>query len=691
MRRWLLILAGVFVFFVLALAVGLHFVDVEKYREPVQKQASAAIGRDVTFGKIALGVFPLPALEIQDVRIAGPKASDPPLADVAEIRVRVALLPLLWHQVVLRALELDHPKISVPFDKDGKPILPQPGGATAAAAQPKPEAKGGGAKPAGEKPAAAPLALAVDRFAIKDAEVAFGPWKVEHANIDGHLALDGSGSFKYSLIVPGVAELRNGEADVAKILSDARQIDARGEFATDLAEVRKRFALAQDVSGKASGEYTVGLTGTEVRSANASVDVPDLGLRQGALVVAGPASAHAVLGETFSFDLTEARVEQSGVFAKPKHTTLSITGKLGKDPSLAAVREALVKIGANEIPLTLALAKQPMRVHVGKTSLDLAKLRELMPPDKPPLAGRVNVDGFDVELQPLRVTGEATLSGVETNFAHGPITLNGPVRGKGETVGLEKGTVLVGGQKLGISASYTLATGAIHADYDVAKAQVAELVNALAGHKELDGNLDSSGQFETKSAGLDTLTGAGKFAIHPGRIQGFSLAKQVMGSLAAVPALALAAKGKDMSKYEQEEFDHLSADYTVAGGKLHTDNLELAYQEAIAYLHGNVGLFDRSLDLAGKVVISKNADAQLASTGKQAKERVIPITHVGGTWDSPKVELDPQALASVGSAYLSDPKVKKKLDKALGPGGGDAVQSVIDGLLGGGSDKKKNK
>ena len=697
MRRWLIALAAVFALLLIAVAVALSLFDTEKLRGPLQTQASAALGREVTLGKIALALFPLPAVKIDDVRIAGPKPSDPPLADVAEIRLRVALLPLLAKKVVLRALELDKPRIDVPFDKEGKPILPKPGGAAAPAPGAKGE-KGEAAKPEsakaeGAKPPAAAepagLALAVDRIAIHDADVTAGPWKVERANIEGRLALDGTGTFKYSLNLPGLGSLRNGELELAKILSAAPQIDARGEFATDLADVRKRFALAQEITGKASGEYAIGLSGSELRSASASLDIPDIGVRSGNLVIAGPASGHAVLGESFSFDLTEARVEQSGLFAKPKHTPLSVTGKLGKDPSLAALREALVKIGANELPLTLALAKQPMRVHVGKTSLDLAKLRELLPPDKPPLAGRVNVDGFDVQLQPLRVDGAATLSGVETNFAHGPITLNGPLRGKGDSVALENGTVLIGGQKIGLSASYTLESGAIHANYDAAKTEVGKLVDALSGRKELDGTLDSNGQFETRSSDFQTIAGSGKFAIRPGRIQGFSLDKQVMGSLAALGIGG--GKGKDPSKYDSEEFDHLSADYTIADRRLHTENLELAYQEATAYLHGSVGIFDRTLDLAGKVVISKSADAALASTGGKAKERVIPITHIGGTWDSPKVQLDEKAVAAIGSAYLSDPKVKKKLDKALGPGGGDAVQGVIDGLLGGGGSKKKEQ
>ena len=86
-------------------------------------------------------------------------------------------------------------------------------------------------------------------------------------------------------------------------------------------------------------------------------------------------------------------------------------------------------------------------------------------------------------------------------------------------------------------------------------------------------------------------------------------------------------------------------------------------------------------------MLAKKADAQLAGTSR-ARERVIPITRVTGTYDDPRLELDQKALAALAYAYTSDDKVKKKLDKALGPGAGEAVQGVLDGLLGGGSKKQ---
>ena len=688
MRRFLLIVGGALLILVILIGVALALFDAEKLRDPLQKQASAALGRDVTLGKISLAVFPLPAVRIGDVRISGPKPSDPPLAEIAELRLRVAVLPLLARKVVLRALELDSPRIHIPFDKDGKPILPGPAKSAEKPAGEKPKEGEPAGKPA---PESAGLALAVDRIAIHDADVEAGPWKIEHAKIDGHLSLDGSGAFKYSLNLPGLAELRSGEVELFKLQTPAPQVDARGEFSANLADLRKRFGLQQELEGKASGEYAVTLAGSEIKAASASVDLPDLLMRNGALVVSGPARGHAVLGESYSFDLSDARIEQNGVFAKPKRTTLSVTGKLGRDPSLAALKDGLVKIGSNELPLTFALAQKPMKLHLGKTTLDLANLRELLPPDKPPIKGKLAVDGFDVQLNPLKVVGTGTLQNVETQLEHGPVSISGPLRATGDAVGVDKATATVGGQKIALTASYTLSSGAVAADFDTAQSQLEPLVDALSGRKELSGVLTTGGQVTAKAAtGVASLNGSGKLEIRPGRIQGFSLTKQVLGSFAAVPTLALAAKGKDMSKYEKEEFSYLTATYTITDGRVRTDDLEVAYQDAVAYLKGSIGLVDRALDLTGKVVITKAADSELAGNSR-AKVRTIPITHIGGTYDSPKLEIDQKTLSAVASSYLSDEKTLKRLDKKLGPGAGEAIQGVLDGLLGGGSKKQQQQ
>jgi uncharacterized protein involved in outer membrane biogenesis len=674
-KRALAIAAGLALLVMIAAGVALYFFDPETLREPLQKQATSALGRDVKLGELSLAILPLPAVRVTQIRVAGPTPKDPPFAEIAELRLRVAILPLLARKVVLRALEIDSPRVNIPFDKDGKPILPGPAAGPAkppkAGAEPPAETSGGGAP-----------ALAVDRIAIDDARVQAGPWLIENADVAGRLGLDGSGDFRFSLDVPNLVELRSGRLELAGLGGKSLEIEARGEFATELANVRKRFELAPELGGHARGDYEVELVAGVLRVAKASVDVPDLLVRQNDLVVSGPTRAHAVLGESYSLDLSDARVEKKDVFAKPKGTPLSVTGKLGPESDRGALRDALVKIGRNEVPLGLELGKKPMRVRLEKSTLDLAAFRELLPPDKPPLSGTVAVDGLDVELAPLRVTGGARLDKVTATLEHGPIELSGPVRARGREIALEDASAVIGGQTIALGGRYDLESGALGATFDAKGSQLGALLNALSGRSEVDGTLLANGKIDAARAEVAALVGGGRIEIAPGRIRGFSLAKSVLGPLAALPQLAANTKGKDLSKYDNEEFQRLSADYRIANGRVASDNLEIVYKEAAAFLKGSVGLSDRTLDLTGRVVLTKETDAELAGT-KAAKERVIPIAHIGGTVDAPRVELDQKTLAALALAYTGNDKVREKLDKALGPGASEAVEGILGNLLGG--------
>ena len=290
-----------------------------------------------------------------------------------------------------------------------------------------------------------------------------------------------------------------------------------------------------------------------------------------------------------------------------------------------------------------------------------------------------------MQVDPLRITGNAALDGLETKLEHGPIRVSGPVRGFGKQIALENGSAVIGEQTIAISASYDLESGAIVANYDTANSQLGALLAALSGRGEVDGTLAAKGQLTASSPDVSALAGTGRIDISPGRIQGFSLAKSMMGTLAALPGVAAGVAGKDLSRYDDERFERLSADYQLAGGRVSTENLELTYQNATAFLHGSVGIGDRSLDLAGRIVLTRDADAEIAGT-KRAKERVIPIAHITGTLDAPRVLLDQKTLAALALAYGGNDKTREKIDKALGPGASEAVEGILGNLLGG---KKK--
>ncbi len=120
---------------------------------------------------------------------------------------------------------------------------------------------------------------------------------------------------------------------------------------------------------------------------------------------------------------------------------------------------------------------------------------------------------------------------------------------------------------------------------------------------------------------------------------------------------------------------------------MRTRNLRIRYRHATARLKGSVGLVDGSLNLSGSLTLARELDAELGA-GSQARERVIPIAGIGGTVARPRVELDNAALLSVAESYLSRGKLRDKIEERVGPGGAEAIQGILEQLLGGGQKKR---
>src|SRR5262249_58043228 len=88
-------------------AVAAWLLDAEALRAPLARAASNALGRDVELGAMRVSLLPLPSVEVHELRVAGAAKGDPPFAQIAALRLRVALWPLLTGRVMVRALELD--------------------------------------------------------------------------------------------------------------------------------------------------------------------------------------------------------------------------------------------------------------------------------------------------------------------------------------------------------------------------------------------------------------------------------------------------------------------------------------------------------------------------------------------------------------------------------------------------------
>jgi hypothetical protein len=265
-------------------------------------------------------------------------------------------------------------------------------------------------------------------------------------------------------------------------------------------------------------------------------------------------------------------------------------------------------------------------------------------------------------------------------YASGDVTLESPVR-----LVAPRLRARVADQPLDVALAFSMAGPWIETTLEGADLDVGALASGLLRSRDFSGkaklrafargNIDA----EQPVAGLD---GNGRIEIAPGRIRGFSLLRQTFGELAALPIAVAALRGKDLSRYEEEEFQSLTADYFVREGKLETENLKLVYRNATAELAGDVGLADGALRLRGRVLLAPEVGGELAS-GSGAKARVIPIAGIGGTLAAPRLHLDRDAALAIGAALSGSERIKEKLDEKLGPGAGEAVEGVLDLLRGG--------
>ena len=122
MRKILIAIGAVLALLVAAVLVGPSFVDWNAHKDRIVAEVQRATGRDFSIqGDMSLSLLPVPALSAQGVRLASIEGgSAEPMVDLKELRVRVALLPLIEGTVQVERILLVEPKILLEVLPDGR-------------------------------------------------------------------------------------------------------------------------------------------------------------------------------------------------------------------------------------------------------------------------------------------------------------------------------------------------------------------------------------------------------------------------------------------------------------------------------------------------------------------------------------------------------------------------------------------
>ncbi len=666
------------------LAAALVFVRPDDLRPVLESTLEDALERDVSLGKLELSLLPLPALRVEAVRVAGPTEQAPPFAVVESVRIRLAILPLLVGRIGLASLDVERPQLSIPLDRRGRPVLPGP----------KPAKPGG---PAGREPsppetaqpapAAGAVLLAIDRVRLRGASADIGRYRVEALDLEGSLSPGGAVSAEFSFDLPGAGKVRDGRVELPDVLAKelVARLDARLEQG-DLAALAKLADIGPGYAGRLDAEIEgLELRGGQPKAGVLRVHARELDVKQEAVALTGEVHAQAELGGAYRLELGDAEIKSGDTTRKPRGLPLALTGKspsfpLGEWSGVLALAGSEIQFDARRMP------GNSWAVNVAPFALELEPLRPLL---GVPVSGRFAADGMQLSFPPPFLIGDAHIQAGRYPLPGGDLSLDGDVSFSGISVVGRPLRVALAGQTVETTSTFHVQGLVATVIAQATGLDLEALAGALTGSKDVAGSLSFQATTEISFAAPEPLAsavGRGRFEIAPGRIRGFSLARQTFGELAALPVLVQALRGRDLSRYEEEEFQSLSADYTLRDGFAHTDNLRLVYRNAVADLHGRVGLVDGALDLAGKVEISGDLDRELGGRGE--RPRVIPISGIKGSVSAPRVRLDAKAVSAAASIYLGSGSVAREIDEKLGPGAAEAVEGILDVLRGGKREEK---
>ncbi len=122
MRKFLYVFAALLVVLVGVVLLGPSFIDWNSQKDRIAIEVRKETGRDLTIqGDMSLALLPTPALSAAGVSLTNMEGGSPvPMVELKELRVRVALLPLLQGTVQIEQIVLVQPTILLEILPDGR-------------------------------------------------------------------------------------------------------------------------------------------------------------------------------------------------------------------------------------------------------------------------------------------------------------------------------------------------------------------------------------------------------------------------------------------------------------------------------------------------------------------------------------------------------------------------------------------
>jgi AsmA protein len=120
-RRWIWILGGIVVLFLLVAMIVPLFINVDKYRPEIEAAISGATGRKVTLGTIHARLLPSASVVVDGFQLSNPKDfAAGNLLSMDQVQAGVSLMPLLHGDIHVTSVTLVRPKLDLLEDENGR-------------------------------------------------------------------------------------------------------------------------------------------------------------------------------------------------------------------------------------------------------------------------------------------------------------------------------------------------------------------------------------------------------------------------------------------------------------------------------------------------------------------------------------------------------------------------------------------
>jgi AsmA protein len=674
----ILSLAGLLIVLVAVVAIALPFVvDPNDYKDEIMTTVRDKTGRTLEIdGDISLSVFPWLGLDIGATRFGNAAGfSDPWMASMDTVQVRVKLLPLLKKQLEVDTVKLSGMQLSLAKDKSGKTNWDDLTAAAESEAGDETEEQGEALGLEG---------LAIGGIEISDAQLVWDDrqsdarYEIKALSLTtGQVAagepFDLDLGFRLAASEPAV----EGQFELSGVVLIAAAMNA-----LDITDAAFRLDASGD--GVPGGKLQLSVATDVALDLDAqTLSLPGLVLEVLGLKITGNVAGTGITGEAAKFNgmLNVAGFSPREVFkalgmAVPDTSDAGVLGKAdaaltwNASPKHFAVSDLKLHLDDTSVTGNARVDSFDAPAIGFTLAVDNIDLDRYMPPapaegeaaDKP----QDSTEPPQLEgLRKLNLNGKLSVAKMKaTGLYYSDVELQ--VKARDGVVRMHPiGAQLYSGSYNGdITLDVRSKTPRVSVNEKVSGVQAGPLLKDLIGDDKLLGTANMTAKFSGSGLTPDelrrTVSGNASFSFTDGAVKGVNIAALIRKAQATYKGQPAPADDQP----NQTDFAVMSGTATVTNGLLRNDDLSLQSPLLRIAGKGQTHLAEETIDYTLTTKIVGSLQGQGGQALAELKGIAIPV-HVGGTYSKPSYRPDVAAVLSEAAKAKVKEKVEEKVQEEI--------------------------